>query len=187
MNDVLERPDTVPMKPPVPTKPIVLARRRMIEMERDALRAGAIELALASARGDLSARSTLAALPARLAALQLEIDLGHQVQELAHAEDARAETAWRESLQLLDPEDLIAGISRDGCCHLCQPNVAGGCVLSAAAPYSATCMHPTREGSFHQFSIDNSGLRIFPYRNNPQAAKVFYAACVKLKVRGKFS
>jgi hypothetical protein len=186
MSDVMERPDTVPMKP-VPSKPIVLAHRRMLEMERDALRAGAIELALASARGDLSARSTLAALPAKLAALQFEIDLSHQAQELAHAEDATAETAWRASLQLMDPEDLIAGISGGGCCHLCQPNVAGGCVLSAAAPYSgSTCMHPTRMGSFHQFNIDNSGLRIFPYRNNPQAAKVFYAACDKLKVRGKF-
>jgi len=186
MNDVLERPDTVPMKP-VPSKPIVLAHRRTLELQRDALRVGAVELALASAKGDLSARSALAALPAKLASLQFELDLSHQAQELAHAEDARAETGWRKSLQLMDPEDLIAGISGGGCCHLCQPNTAGGCVLSAAAPYAgSSCLHPTRFGSLHQFSIDNSGLRIFPFRNNPTAAKVFYAACDKLKVRGKF-
>ena len=48
-------------------------------------------------------------------------------------------------------------------------------------------MHPTRMGSFHQFNINESGKRIFPYRNTPQAAKVFDAACDKLNVREKFA
>jgi hypothetical protein len=177
----------VPDTPPAPTAKAVRAHRKMLEIERDALRAGAVELALASALGDLGVKAALAALPAKLAALQFEIDLNHQAHELAYSQDAAAEAAWRTSIQTLPPEKIIAGINKEACCHWCQPNVAGGCVLSAAAPYSgSTCMHPTRMGSFHQFNIDNSGLRIFPYRNNPNAAKVFYAACLKLKVRGQF-
>jgi hypothetical protein len=182
----MNKHETVPMKPPAATRPLVIARRRTIELERDNLRAGAIELALRSAMGDLDARNTLAALPAKLAALQFEIDLNHQAQELAHAEDASAEIAWRTLIQTLSPEEIIGGIGREACPSRCTQGIS--CVLSAAAMYSgSTCMHPTRMGSLHQFNIDNSGLRIFPFRDNPRAAKVFDAACEKLNVRKKFA
>jgi hypothetical protein len=68
----------------------VRAHRRALEIERDALRAGAAALALASARGDRAAKEALAALPARHAALTFEIDLNHEAVELAQAEDAAA-------------------------------------------------------------------------------------------------
>jgi hypothetical protein len=186
MNDVMERSGIVPMKPPAPTKPTVLAHRRTLELERDALRAGAADLALASAKGDLAARTTLAALPAKLAALQFEIDLSHQVQELAHDHDAAAETAWRTAIQSMEPEEIIAGIGKDSCCGRCMPGVAGGCVITAGAPYSGgTCSHPvTQRHLFHR--EDGTGLRIFPYRETPQASRVFKAACDKLNVRKDF-
>jgi hypothetical protein len=174
-------------KPPAPTAKAVLAHRKKLEAERDGVRTGAAELALASARGDLAAKAAIAAIPARMAALQFEIDLNHEAYELAHKQDADAEIAWRASLQSMDPEDLIDGINRDECCRRCTQGTPGGCVLAAAAPYAgSTCFHPTRFGTFHQFKIDDSGLKIFPHRDNPKAKKVFDAACDKLKVRGKF-
>jgi hypothetical protein len=149
-------------KPPAPTARAVLAHRKKLEIERDALRAGAAELALKSARGDTAAQAALWAMPGKQAGLQFEIDQNHAAHELAMKQDSDAEIAWRASLQLMEPEDLIAGINKEECCHRCQPNIPGGCVLSAAAPYpGSTCMHPTRMGSFHQFNIDDRGKRIF--------------------------
>ena len=81
--------------PPAPTAGAIVAYRKTLEIERDALRASAAELAFASAKGDSVAREALAAMPGRLAALQFEIDLNHECQQLAHAEDAAAEAAWR--------------------------------------------------------------------------------------------
>jgi hypothetical protein len=185
MNDVMERLDIVPMKPPAPTKPTVLAHRRTLELERDALRAGAIDLAVASAKGDLSARTTLAALPTKLAALQFEIDLSHQAQELAHDEDAAAETAWRAAIQAMEPGEIIAGIGKDSCCGRCMPGIPSGCVITSGAPYAGgTCGHPVTQR--HLFHRDEQGRRIFPYRDTPQASRVFDAACDKLNVRKEF-
>jgi hypothetical protein len=178
----------VSIKPPAPTKPAIVAYRKTLEIECDTLRASAAPLAFASAKGDSSAREALAAIPGRLAALQFEINLNHECQQLSEQEDSDAEIAWQASLQSMDPEDLIAGINKDECCHRCQPGIAGGCVLSGGTAHAgSTCWHPTRMGTFHQFSTDNSGLRVFPFRDNPRAAKVFNAACDKLKVRGKFA
>jgi hypothetical protein len=180
----MNKHETVPMKPPAATRPVVRAHRRTLELERDNLRAGAIELALRSAMGNLDARNTLAALPAKLAALQFEIDLNHQAQELAHAEDAAAEIAWRASIQILDPEDIIEGINQISCCGRCAQGVS--CVITASAPYAgAECGHPIRQK--HLFHLDDRGRRLFPYRDVPQAARVFDAACRRLKVGKEFS
>jgi hypothetical protein len=180
--------ETAPVTPPIGTAKAVLAYRKKLELERDGLRTGAAELALRASRGDAEAKAALAAIPAKYAALTLEIDVNGGAYDLAVKEDHDAEIAWRASLQSMDPEDLIAGINKDECCGLCQPGIAGGCVLASAAPFSgSTCWHPTRMGTFHQFNLDDSGRRIFPFRNNPRAKKVFDVACDKLKVRGKFS
>jgi len=119
---------------------------KILEIERDALRAGAVELALASALGDLDAKAALAALPPKLAALQFEIDLNHQAHEMAQGHDAAAEVAWRASIQTLPPEEIIEGIGKESCCRRCQPGAMGGCVITAAAPWAgATCGHPLKE------------------------------------------
>jgi hypothetical protein len=176
----------VPDTPPAATKPVVMAHRRTLELERDVLRAGAIEFAVASAMGDVDARNTLAALPAKLAALQFEIDLNHQAQELAHAEDAAAETAWRASIQTMDPAEIVEGISKELCCRRCTPGINGGCVITASAPYAgSTCGHPVKER--HLFHRDEKGQWNFPYRSSPQASRVFDAACEKLGVGKEFS
>src|SRR5436190_9318904 len=107
--------------PPAQRAPAVRAHRKMLEIERDALRAGAVELALASALGDQAAKTALAALPAKLAALQFEIDLSHPACEQASREDAAAEVAWRASIQTLPPEEIIEGIGKESCCSRCTP------------------------------------------------------------------
>jgi hypothetical protein len=172
------------LKPPAPTAMAVRAHRRTLELERDALRAGAAALALASARGDQSAREALAALPARHAALTFEIDLNGEAVELAQNEDAAAEKVWRAAIQTLPVDEIIAGISPDSCCRRCTPGSPGGCVLSGGARFAgSSCYHPVREA----FPNDAQGKRVFPLAADPQAANVFFAACEKLKVRGKFA
>src|SRR2546421_4665246 len=133
----------IPTAPPAQRAPAVRAHRKMLEIERDALRAGAVELALASALGDPTAKAALAALPAKLAALQFEIDLNHQAHELQQGHDAAAEVAWRASIQTLPPEEIIEGLDRESCCRRCQPGINGGCCITASAPYAGgVCGHP---------------------------------------------
>jgi hypothetical protein len=172
------------LKPPAPTAMAVSAHRRTLELERDALRAGAAALALASARGDQAAKEALAALPARHAALTFEIDLNGEAVALAQAEDAAAEKGWRAAIQTLPVDEIIFGINRDECCRRCTAGTPGGCVLAGAARFAGTtCYHPVKES----FANNAQGLRVFPLADDPQAAKVFFAACEKLKVRGKFA
>jgi hypothetical protein len=176
----------VPLKSPAPTRPAVLAYRKTLEIERDTLKASAAALAFVSAKGDSAAREALAAIPGRLAALQFEIDLNHECQELAHAEDAAAEIAWRAAIQAMDPEAIIEGLSKESCCHRCTPGIHGGCVLTASAPYSGgTCAHPIRER--HLFYVDSEGRRLFRYRDNPTASAIFDAACRRLGVAKEFA
>jgi hypothetical protein len=174
---------TKPLAPPEGTAKAVRAHRRTLELTRDALRAGAAELALASARGDQAAREALAAIPARYAALTFEIDLNSEAVALAAAEDVAAEQAHRAAVQTLPVGEIIAGINRDECCRRCRPGTPGGCVLSGGARLAgSTCYHPVKES----FPNDDRGRRIFPLAGDPHAAEVFFAACQKLNVRGKF-
>jgi hypothetical protein len=102
--------------------------------------------------------------------------------ELAVRQDSDAETAFRALLQLMDPEDLIAGINKDECCHRCQPNTPGGCVITAGYPYAGSqCGHPIREKHM-VFGRDANGVRQFLYRQNATALKVFTAAAKRLGV-----
>jgi len=170
----------VPMKPPAPTARAVLAHRKKLEAERDALRDGAAELALKSARGDTEAQAALAAIPAKQAGLQFEIDQSRAAHELAMKQDSDAEAVWRSSIQTMDPDDIIAGIGNDSCCGRCQPNAF--CVITAGFPYAgAQCGHPIKE-KHTIFSRDETGARRFLYAHNPQAARIFEAARLKLKV-----
>jgi hypothetical protein len=175
----------IQLGPPTPTVNAVRAHRRTLELSLDALKAGVGELALASARGNPGAQEALAALCGRLRAIEFEIECNHQARELATQQDAAAEVKWRAAIQTLDPDEIIDGLGRDCCPRRCTPGIAGGCVLSAAAPHAgAHCAHPVKER--HLYSRDDSGRRIFPHRDTP-AARVFDAACERLKVRKEFA
>jgi hypothetical protein len=173
-------------KPPAPTANAVIAHRKKLEAERDALLTGATDLALKSARGDTDAQAALRAIPAKQAWLQFELEQNHAAYELAAKQDSDAESAWRASLQTMDPAAIIEGIGKEQCCKRCTPGVPGGCVISAAAPHAGgICVHPVRERDM--FSRDASGKRQFHYRHSARASAVFDAACEKLKVRGEFA
>jgi hypothetical protein len=168
--------------PPAPTAKAVLDHRKKLEIERDGLRTGTAVLALSSALGDPDAKAALAAIPAKLAALQFEIDLNHEAYELSVKQDSDAERAWRASLHEMDPEIVIAGLNRDECPKLCQVNCPGGCVIAGGFPYAGSqCCHPVREQQ-SVFCRDQNGDRQFLYRRHPRAAEVFEAARRRLKV-----
>jgi hypothetical protein len=167
-------------KPPAPTARAVLEHRKKLEIERDAMRDGAAELALRSAQGDTAAQAALWAIPAKQAGLQFEIDQNHAAYALAAKQDGDAETAWRAQVQSMAPEDLIAGINKDECCHLCQPG--SFCVITAGYLFAgATCGHPIRQLS-QIFGRDANGVRQFLYNQSPRALAVFNAGCERLKV-----
>jgi hypothetical protein len=170
-----------PTAPPAPTASSVRSYRKLLEIERDALKAGAPALAAASALGDLGAKADLAALHAKLAALQFEIDCNDLAVELARAEDSARETVWRASIQELPADEIIAGIGKEKCCDRCTPGVNGGCVITASARHAGpTCGHPllTR----HLQHLTEDGRRIFRYADTPRSAEIYSAACRKLKV-----
>jgi hypothetical protein len=178
-------PKEIPLDLPAPTAKAVRAHRRTLELSLDALKAGAAELALASARGKVGAQDALAALFGKIRAIEFEIECNHQAFELATAEDVAAEIAWRAAIQTMDPEEIISGIGKESCCRRCTPGISHGCVLTAGAPWAGSdCGHPVRQR--HMYGRDETGQRIFPYRDTP-AAKVFNAACKRLKVHGEFA
>jgi hypothetical protein len=181
----MSNPGPVSLKPPTPTAKAVRAHRQTLELSLAALKQSAAELALASARGKAGAKDALAALYLRLRATEFEINCNHAAAELASQQDAAAEIAWRAGIQCLDPEEVIAGISKDGCCGRCTPGSPGGCVITASAPYAGgTCGHPIREK--HLFHLNDQGRRIFRYRDNPQASRIFDAACKRLGVAKEY-
>jgi hypothetical protein len=78
MSDVLDKP-AVSLSPPAPTAKAVLVYKKTLEAERDRLRNGAPELALAASRGDAEAKAALAATPA----LQRTADVLARISEIA--------------------------------------------------------------------------------------------------------
>jgi hypothetical protein len=183
----MRKPENIiPLTPPAPTSKAVRAHRGTLDRSLDALKASAASFALASARGEPGAQDALAALHGKILATEFEIWLNSAAVELASQEDAAAETAWRASLQTMDPAAIIEGIGKECCCLRCTPGVAGGCVLSAGAPHAGgTCVHPVRERD--TFRVNETGKREFLYRHSARASAVFDAACEKLKVRGQYA
>jgi hypothetical protein len=171
----------VPAKPPAPTAPAVRKHLQTLELLLDALKASAAALALASARAEPGAQAALAALHGKILAAEFEISCNPAARILASKEDSAAEASWREAIQTMDPEEIIAGLSKEGCCHRCTPGINGGCVITASAPYAGdTCGHPVR--SRHLFPLDEAGRTLFPYRMVPRALEIYLAASRRLKV-----
>jgi hypothetical protein len=150
------------------------------------LKPGRAALALASSRGEPGARDALAALHRKIGDVEFEIECNGLAYDLTCSQDGDAFAAWRAAVQQMEPEQIIEGISRSQCCHRCLRGAGNGCVITASAPSAGgTCGHPILER--HLFTRNETGKRIFSYRNNPQASKIFDAACEKLKVRSEFA
>jgi hypothetical protein len=167
--------------PPAPTAMSVRAHGKTLALKIDALRAGAGQLALGSARGQPGAQSALAALDARIRALEYELSLNPQAVELARQEDAAAEAAWRSNIQMMDPDEIIEGITRDSCCRRCVPGGPNGCVITSPASHSGgVCGHPVTQK--HLWFRDQTGHTHFPYEDTARAMEIHMAACRRLKV-----
>jgi hypothetical protein len=165
--------------PPQPTSQKVRAHRKMLEIERDALRAAGPALSLASALGDLGAKADLAALHAKLAALQFEIDCNDQAVDLARSADAAREASWRAAVQELPAEEIIAGVGPGACPLRCQPGLH--CVISGSAKYAGSaCSHPVTER--HLWRRSEDGAVHYPYEADARSYELYLACCRKLKV-----
>jgi hypothetical protein len=168
-----------PRTAPAPTATSIRAYGKTLALALDAMKLGAAEAALASARGKPGAKDALANLCWRIKATEFEIELNDQAVALAMAEDAAAEAAWRAAIQEMDPEEIIEGIGKDVCCGRCTVGVF--CVITAAAAHAGpVCGHPVK--SRHLFQIDQAGRVLFPYRDTPRAREIYAAACRKLRV-----
>jgi hypothetical protein len=91
-------------RPPQPTAQSVRSHKQALIMALNALQAAAPALAAASALGSPEAKSGLAALGAKIAAVEFEISCNASAIELARQEDADNETAWRAQVQELPIE-----------------------------------------------------------------------------------
>jgi hypothetical protein len=166
--------------PPAPTAKQVRAHRQSLMMSIAAMRAGAPELAFASAMGNLGAKDALANLYLKLKTLEWELELNAEAVNLGRSADQAAETARREAIQALPAEEIIEGITRDSCCRLCIPG--SDCVISAPAGRSGgICVHPVTQK--HLFFLDETGRRHYPYEDNPRSYEIHLAACRKLKLK----
>jgi hypothetical protein len=164
---------------PPPTAMAVKAHKQALMMSLSALKAGAVGLALASAKGDLAAKAALAALDARVRALEYEIGLNDSAVERARQEDAAAAAAWRSAVQERPAEEIIAGVGRGACPSKCQPGLH--CVISGSVPHAAgTCSHPITQR--HLWSRSEDGAVHYPYADNARSYELYLACCRKLKV-----
>jgi hypothetical protein len=170
---------TTELKQPAPTAQSVRSYGKTLALKIDALRAGAGQLALQSARGETGAQSSLAALDVRIRALEYELSLNPDAVELARQDDAAAAEAWRSAIQAQPAEEIVAGMTRDSCGSFCVPG--SFCAISGSVSHAAgTCSHPVL--SRHLQFLDETGRRIYRYADDPRAAKNYAAACRKLKV-----
>jgi hypothetical protein len=180
------REQIIPLDPPAARAPAVLERRGALERELADLKLQIAEKALDAYERRPDGRESLAALDAKIRACAFLIDCYAAAHELAARRDDQAIVTWKAEVQTLEPEEIVAGISKELCCHRCQPGSPGGCVITASAPHSGgVCSHPVR--SRHLFHLDHKGKPFFPYRASPRASEIFDAACEKLNVRKDFA
>jgi hypothetical protein len=178
MSDVLERPDTVPMKPPAASKstvpvappapraPAVLEQRPALECELANLRLQVAEKALAAYEDRGAGRDKLAALDAAIHACAFQIECNTLAHDLALRIDREAVAAWRSQVQA-DPERAVEGITKEKCCRRCTSDTAG-CIISGDV-----CMHPIKAGN---------GSLPARLQGNPVVRAVHQAAAEKLGV-----
>jgi hypothetical protein len=161
----------IPLDPPAARAPAVLARRGALERELADLKLQIPEMALAAYERRPGGRESLAALDAKIRACTFLIDCAAAAHGLAARLDEEATVAWKAAVQNLDPEEIVAGITKDSCCRRCQ--AGAGCVITASDPSAGPCAHPVLAGA----------LALHRYQDDPKICAVFSAACAKLGIR----
>jgi hypothetical protein len=162
----------VPDQPPALRAPAVALRLAIAQRELVELKLQIGERGLAVAECKPGAKEAFAALHQKITATAFEIDQFPLARELAARLDDEAIIAWKASVQTLEPEEIVAGITKDECCSRCSGG--SGCVITGSDRLAGPCAHPLREG-----------LALTRYHENPKIVTVFAAACAKLGVRSR--
>jgi hypothetical protein len=159
-------------QPPSLRAPAVARRLAIAQRELSDLKLLIGERGLAVAEGKPGAKEAFAALHQKITATAFEIEHFSKARELAARLDDEAIVAWKAAVQMLEPEEIVAGITKDQCCSRC---IGGsGCVITGSDRLAGPCAHPLREG-----------LALTRYHENPKIVAVFAAACAKLGVTSR--
>jgi hypothetical protein len=154
-------------QPPALRAPAVARRLAVAQRDLSDLKLLIGERGLAVAEGKPGAKEAFAALHQQITSTAFEIEHFSKARELAARLDQEAITAFKAAIQTLAPDDIVAGITKDGCCRRCGP---AGCVIVGGDPMGSECAHPV---------ISREGLKA-RYHQNPKVLAVFEAACAKL-------
>lgn len=159
----------VPSEPPPSRVPSVLRRKEIVERELVDLKEQIAERVLACVEGKADGRKNLAELREKIGVAEFELDLLPLARKLAVQLDEHAAAAWRAEIQTMSAHEILAGITKDECCHRCSD----GCVILGGDPSAdrQECAHPVRTGALSA-----------RYGDNHQVQTVFAAACAKLGV-----
>jgi hypothetical protein len=161
----------VAAEPPGPRAPSVLEQRPALERELADLKQRIAETTLAAYEGKPDGRKNLAALHDQIRIVTFQLEGSAAALELAQHLDQAALSAWKAAVQMLPPEEIVDGITKEACCRRC----IGGCAITAADPYSGPCGHPVLVGA----------LELNRYRDNPKILAIYDAACRKLGLMRK--
>src|ERR1700739_3449284 len=154
----------VAAEPPAARAPAVISRLRAVQRELADLKLQIPERVLASAEGKPGARESLAELHQQISAAEFEIAGNGAARQLAERLDEEAGVAWKAAVQTLEPDEIVAGITKDQCCRRCL--IGAGCVITGSDPLAGPCAHPVLVGALEKDR----------YRTNPKIQAVYAAA-----------
>lgn len=154
--------------PPASRAPVVIARLRAVQRELADLKLQIPERVLACAEGKPGARESLVELHRQMSIAAFEIESHAAARELAVRLDQEATVAWKAAVQILPPEEIIAGITKEVCCKRCIPGIA--CAITGSDALAGPCAHPVLVGA----------LELTRYVDNPKIQAIYAAACRKL-------
>jgi hypothetical protein len=164
MSDVMDRPRTIPMKPPAARAPAVLQQRPGLERELADLKQQIGQTTLAAFEVKPDGRKNLMALAGEIHTVTFQLEAAGAAHQLAKRLDAEAVAAWFAALQD-NPKAAVEGITKTECCKRCTE--AHGCAITGGLQ----CGHPVAVGSVGPALM-----------GNPKVRAVFVAASTKLKI-----
>jgi hypothetical protein len=149
-------------QPPAAREPAVARRLAVAQRELSDLKLLIGERGLAVAEGKPGAKEAFAALHQKITSTAFEIEHFSKARELAARLDDEAIVAWKATVQTLEPDEIVAGITKDQCCRRCR----AGCVITGSDPMAGPCAHPVLVGALEKDR----------YRDNPKIVAVYAAA-----------
>jgi hypothetical protein len=179
--------DKIPLAdPPAPQSPAVVDYLAACKRSLASLEATRPELALAAATGKPGSKEAMAALGEQISALKFEIDCHPMARELASRLDQDAVTSWKAEVQVLTPDEIVAGIASGACCRRCSPG--NYCIITASDSRAdpAACAHPmTSHNTSRPYKPGDAARRgedLKERYGNPVIQANYEAARKKLKV-----